>query len=48
MISKREDVYRVVRAFASRGEWIDAEVKQYTLCLVRAYYIILISHMLGF
>ncbi|XP_015894417.2 probable thimet oligopeptidase [Ziziphus jujuba] len=35
--SEREDVYRVVRAFASRGEWINAEVKHYTECLVRDF-----------
>ncbi|KAM6555594.1 hypothetical protein CsatB_002613 [Cannabis sativa] len=34
---KREDVYRVVRAFVSKGEWINAEAKRYTLCLVKDF-----------
>lgn len=31
--SKREDVYRVVKAFAARGEWVNAEAKNYTQAL---------------
>lgn len=34
--SKREDVYRVVKAFATRGEWVNAEAKHYTQALVRS------------
>ena len=34
--SMREDVYRVVKAFAMRGEWVNAEAKHYTLALVRS------------
>ncbi|PON71619.1 Peptidase M3A/M3B [Trema orientale] len=34
---KREDVYRVVRAFVSKGEWLNAEAKRYILCLVRDF-----------
>lgn len=34
--SKREDVYRVVKAFATRGEWVNAEAKNYTQALVRS------------
>lgn len=32
----REDVYRVVRAFVSKGEWMNAETERYAFCLVRA------------
>ncbi|GAB4829314.1 hypothetical protein Ancab_018984 [Ancistrocladus abbreviatus] len=35
--SKREDVYRVVKAFASKGEWINSEAKCYIQCLVRDF-----------
>ncbi|KAJ8438588.1 hypothetical protein Cgig2_024677 [Carnegiea gigantea] len=34
LIRKREDVYRVVKAFATRGEWINAEAKSYVQVLV--------------
>ncbi|GAB2280577.1 hypothetical protein Dimus_015204 [Dionaea muscipula] len=37
LCSKREDVYRVVKAFASRGEWLSAESKSYIQCLVRDF-----------
>ncbi|GMH31089.1 hypothetical protein Nepgr_032932 [Nepenthes gracilis] len=37
MCSKREDVYRVVKAFASRGKWISAEFQCYIHCLVRDF-----------
>lgn len=37
MCRKREDVYRVVRASVSKGEWMNAEAKRYTLCLVRDF-----------
>ncbi|KAF3431110.1 hypothetical protein FNV43_RR25840 [Rhamnella rubrinervis] len=37
LCSKREDVYRVVRAFAARGEWVNAEAKRFTQCLVRDF-----------
>ncbi|XP_031388590.1 probable thimet oligopeptidase isoform X1 [Punica granatum] len=35
--SQREDVYRVVKAFASRGELMNAEAKCYIQCLVKDY-----------
>ncbi|KAK9934450.1 hypothetical protein M0R45_021595 [Rubus argutus] len=35
--SKREDVYRVVKAFATRGEWVNAEAKNYTQALMRDF-----------
>lgn len=35
--SKREDVYRVVNAFAVRGEWMSPEAKRYIQCLVRDF-----------
>ncbi|XP_011042313.1 PREDICTED: probable thimet oligopeptidase isoform X1 [Populus euphratica] len=35
--SKREDVYRVVKAFASKGEWMNPEAKHYMKCLVRDF-----------
>ncbi|KAM1633555.1 hypothetical protein ACFXTN_010597 [Malus domestica] len=35
--SKREDVYRVVKAFAARGEWVNAEAKHYTQALMRDF-----------
>ncbi|XAR48147.1 Neurolysin [Bertholletia excelsa] len=35
--SKREDVYRVIKAFATRGEWMSPEVKRYTECLIREF-----------
>ncbi|KAM2535042.1 hypothetical protein TB1_020681 [Malus domestica] len=35
--SKREDVYRVVKAFAARGEWVNAEAKYYTQALMRDF-----------
>lgn len=34
LYSMREDVYRVVKAFAMRGEWVNAEAKHYTQALV--------------
>lgn len=37
MCSKREDIYRVVKAIAARGEWISAESKDYIQCLVRDF-----------
>ncbi|XP_061974170.1 probable thimet oligopeptidase isoform X1 [Populus nigra] len=37
MCSKREDVYRVVKAFASKGEWMNPEAKHYIKCLVRDF-----------
>ncbi|KAJ6721596.1 PROTEASE M3 THIMET OLIGOPEPTIDASE-RELATED [Salix viminalis] len=37
MCSKREDVYRVVKAFASKGEWMNPEAKLYIKCLVRDF-----------
>ncbi|KAA8533259.1 hypothetical protein F0562_033208 [Nyssa sinensis] len=37
MCSKREDVYRVVKAFATRGEWMSHEAKRYTQNLVRDF-----------
>lgn len=36
-ISKREDVYRVIKAIAARGEWTNAEAKRYIQSLVRTY-----------
>lgn len=35
--SKREDIYRVIRAFAARGEWMNTEAKCYTQCLIRDF-----------
>ncbi|KAI8022779.1 putative thimet oligopeptidase [Camellia lanceoleosa] len=35
--SKREDVYRVIKAVAARGEWMNTEAKRYTQCLVRDF-----------
>ncbi|KAI5572948.1 hypothetical protein BDE02_10G046600 [Populus trichocarpa] len=37
MCSKREDVYRVLKAFASKGEWMNPEAKHYIKCLVRDF-----------
>ncbi|KAG9446425.1 hypothetical protein H6P81_012553 [Aristolochia fimbriata] len=37
MCSKREDVYRVIKTFAARGEWMSSETKQYVYCLVRDF-----------
>ncbi|URE25231.1 Peptidase family M3 [Musa troglodytarum] len=34
---KREDVYRVIKAFADRGEWLGYEAKRYTQCLVKEF-----------
>lgn len=34
-ISKREDVYLVVKAFAARGDWMNAETKRFVQILVR-------------
>ncbi|XVF26775.1 hypothetical protein REPUB_Repub14bG0047600 [Reevesia pubescens] len=31
--SKQEDVYRVVKAFAAKGEWMGPEAKKYVQCL---------------
>ncbi|XP_057486200.1 probable thimet oligopeptidase [Actinidia eriantha] len=35
--SKREDVYRVIKAFAAKEEWMSSEAKRYTQCLVRDF-----------
>ncbi|XVF85164.1 hypothetical protein PTKIN_Ptkin17bG0096300 [Pterospermum kingtungense] len=35
--SKREDVYLVVKAFASRGEWMGPEARRYVQCLIRDF-----------
>lgn len=35
--SKREDVYRVIKAFAARGDWMSSEVKHYAQCLVQDF-----------
>ncbi|GKV14682.1 hypothetical protein SLEP1_g25514 [Rubroshorea leprosula] len=35
--SKREDVYRVVKAFAARGEWLGPEVKRFVQSLIRDF-----------
>ncbi|KAJ0094102.1 hypothetical protein Patl1_16849 [Pistacia atlantica] len=35
--SKREDVYRAVKAYASKGEWTSPEVKRYIQSLVRDF-----------
>ncbi|XVF02672.1 hypothetical protein REPUB_Repub04eG0194500 [Reevesia pubescens] len=35
--SKREDVYRVVKAFAAKGEWMGPEARQYVQCLIRDF-----------
>ncbi|KAI0528948.1 hypothetical protein KFK09_001492 [Dendrobium nobile] len=33
MCRKREDVYRVIKAFENRGEWLGPEAKRYVQCL---------------
>nr|GEV62230.1 probable thimet oligopeptidase isoform X1 [Tanacetum cinerariifolium] len=35
--SQREDVYRVVKAFAAKGEWTSMELKRYTQFLVKDF-----------
>ncbi|KAL8535208.1 hypothetical protein ACS0TY_011004 [Phlomoides rotata] len=35
--SKREDVYRVIKAFTSRGDWISSEVKRFVQSLVQDF-----------
>ncbi|KAL8037862.1 hypothetical protein ABFS82_11G066500 [Erythranthe guttata] len=35
--SKREDVYRVVKAFAARGDWMNSEVKRFANNLVQEF-----------
>ncbi|GLT74623.1 hypothetical protein SLA2020_464110 [Shorea laevis] len=35
--SKREDVYRVVKAFAARGEWLGPEAKRFVQSLIRDF-----------
>lgn len=35
--SQREDVYRAIKAFASKGEWKSMELKRYTQFLVRDF-----------
>ncbi|XP_044490824.1 probable thimet oligopeptidase isoform X2 [Mangifera indica] len=35
--SKREDVYRAIKAYASKGEWIGPEAKRYIQALVRDF-----------
>ncbi|KAK8526345.1 hypothetical protein V6N13_017389 [Hibiscus sabdariffa] len=35
--SKREDVYRVVKAFAAKGEWMGPEARHYVNCLMRDF-----------
>ncbi|PWA69772.1 zincin-like metalloprotease [Artemisia annua] len=35
--SQREDVYRVVKAFATKGEWTSMELKRYTQFLVKDF-----------
>ncbi|KAL2543331.1 putative thimet oligopeptidase [Abeliophyllum distichum] len=35
--SKREDIYRVIKAFTARGDWMSNEVKQFTQCLIRDF-----------
>ncbi|KAG5520708.1 hypothetical protein RHGRI_033331 [Rhododendron griersonianum] len=37
LVYKREDVYRVIKAFAARGEWMSSEAKCYTQCLIRDF-----------
>ncbi|XP_077227429.1 zincin-like metalloproteases family protein isoform X2 [Tasmannia lanceolata] len=37
MCSKREDVYRVIKAFAASGEWMSPETKHYINSLVRDF-----------
>lgn len=43
MISKREDVYCVVKAFSAKGEWMGTEARRYVQCLVRE--IFTLSHV---
>ncbi|KAG8365960.1 hypothetical protein BUALT_Bualt17G0026300 [Buddleja alternifolia] len=35
--SKREDVYRVIKTFTARGDWISSEVKRFAQYLVRDF-----------
>ncbi|CAI9768757.1 unnamed protein product [Fraxinus pennsylvanica] len=35
--SKREDIYRVIKAFKARGDWMSSEVKQFTQHLIREF-----------
>ncbi|XWS34633.1 hypothetical protein CRYUN_Cryun21dG0054700 [Craigia yunnanensis] len=35
--SKREDAYRVVKAFAAKGEWMGPEARRYVQCLIRDF-----------
>ncbi|XP_042499957.1 probable thimet oligopeptidase isoform X1 [Macadamia integrifolia] len=37
MCSQREDVYRVVKAFAAKEEWMSHEAKRYIQCLIRDF-----------
>lgn len=41
VISKRDDVYRVIKAFTTKGEWINPEAERYVQCLVRISFHIL-------
>ncbi|KAG0486659.1 hypothetical protein HPP92_008754 [Vanilla planifolia] len=34
---KREDVYRVIKAFVKKGEWLDLEARRYVQCLVKEF-----------
>ncbi|XP_020527749.1 probable thimet oligopeptidase isoform X5 [Amborella trichopoda] len=36
MCSQREDVYRVIKALAAKGEWMSPEAKRYVQCMVGA------------
>ncbi|KAI3981805.1 hypothetical protein MKX01_027790 [Papaver californicum] len=37
MCSKREDVYRVIKAFTTKGEWMNPEAERYIHCLVQDF-----------
>ncbi|KAL0927428.1 hypothetical protein M5K25_001595 [Dendrobium thyrsiflorum] len=37
MCRKREDVYRVIKAFENKGEWLGPEAKRYVQCLVKDF-----------
>lgn len=47
LLSEREDVYHVVKAFAAKGEWMNPESKHYIMCLVRTFIYFFICIMLG-
>ncbi|XP_020527746.1 probable thimet oligopeptidase isoform X1 [Amborella trichopoda] len=37
MCSQREDVYRVIKALAAKGEWMSPEAKRYVQCMIKDF-----------